>query len=274
MGEYIYFEFPDGTLKFPLEILKDSIYIKDSLLDKHFNGGFKDTNSIFLQFSINVGKNLIPFIREGIYISTNEKEDKRLVKYLSMMNNKTCFYEIYMQMKHGIIDMYGDQNINLEKYSVKYNHYCKKSSEHNREIWNKYFKEYILEKYKDMNPITSKNLLYTLSQICTDEDIKFYNHNDDIYISTNYNKNVVSLEIKNINLIINKDFYYICHNKKQLLNSVFNYLRVNNTKCISMDDIITTLYVYSHTLINYDKLVINLVENINKKIFENKDKLM
>lgn len=111
---------PDGELKYPKSVLQSSPYIKNSLLEKHFFGQFSQANEVFLQFSIDIVKGLIPFIRSGVLKKPLKQTFKELYydlfRYLSMENPDSYFYIVCLMFDHNLMDITGlERNVDLQK---------------------------------------------------------------------------------------------------------------------------------------------------------------
>ncbi|AGF85649.1 hypothetical protein QJ854_gp133 [Moumouvirus goulette] len=119
----LYIKSIDGLiLTYNENILRDNIYIKNTLFEKVFFGDFKKENEIILNYSSDIIKYLIPYIRSGIIYFpklSNPKEgffDKNnhdiiLNELVDMLNYIACGNEDLLLIsnifKKGAMDLFG-----------------------------------------------------------------------------------------------------------------------------------------------------------------------
>ena len=109
MSDIIKIWCPDGKLKFPKEYILSSVYLKDSLIDKHFKMSPLD-NKLYLPFEYQVVKLLINLLRNGTVEIKNYKDEFKIntdnisdfFLYLSVYQNN-IINDIYMRITNGII---------------------------------------------------------------------------------------------------------------------------------------------------------------------------
>lgn len=118
MSDIIKIWCPDGKLKFPKDYILSSVYLKDSLIDKHFKMSPLD-NKLYLPFEYKVVKLLINLLRNGTVIIKGHKNEFKIDKdiisdfflYLSVSQHN-IINDIYLRLTNGVI--YGHINLFMD----------------------------------------------------------------------------------------------------------------------------------------------------------------
>ncbi len=183
------------------------------------------------------------------------------------MNDKNYFYEIYMQMKQGIVDRYGNQDRRTNKYNTKNNYYCEKYRDHNKAIWSKYFKTY--------NALRTHQIKGIHDSINKYDKIEYGYYNEDIRIGYVYNNNHTQIKIDKNVLIIN-DYTDKYNNLKELFDKIFKYINTRQFTCFSLNNIIdeinTNVLIKNSSLLNQWRN--DIIKYVDTKLLENKYELL
>lgn len=93
---------PDGALEFPDDVLASSIYIKNTLIDKHFFGSMSRTKPLFLNFLLDEIRCLVAFIRTGQIALKNAE----LLGWININPESALHFGIQI-LKYGRINKFG-----------------------------------------------------------------------------------------------------------------------------------------------------------------------